>query len=53
VILVNLSDKSFTVNNGDRIAQIIFSKIEIITWQEERSLSASSRGEGGFGHTGN
>ena len=53
VILVNLSNKSFTINNGDRIAQIIFSKVEKITWQEESSLSTSSRGEGGFGHTGN
>jgi dUTP pyrophosphatase len=53
VILVNLSDKSFTVNNGDRIAQIIFSKVEKIKWQEETLLSSSLRGEGGFGHTGN
>ncbi|MEO5500351.1 MAG: dUTP diphosphatase [Ginsengibacter sp.] len=53
VILVNLSGKSFTVNNGDRIAQIIFSKVEKIKWQEESLLSTSSRGEGGFGHTGN
>ena len=53
VILVNLSDNPFTINNGDRIAQIVFSKVEKIKWQEESLLSTSSRGEGGFGHTGN
>ncbi|MFS8082068.1 MAG: dUTP diphosphatase [Ginsengibacter sp.] len=53
VILINLSDKPFTVKNGDRIAQVIFSKVEKIKWQEESLLSKSNRGEGGFGHTGN
>ena len=53
VILVNLSEKPYTINNGDRIAQIVFSKVAKIKWQEEGLLSASSRGDGGFGHTGN
>ncbi len=53
VILVNLSDKPYTINKGDRIAQIVFSKVEKIKWKEEGLLSTSSRGDGGFGHTGN
>ena len=52
VILINLSEKPFTINNGDRIAQIVFSKIEKIEWQEESQLTTSARGDGGFGHTG-
>jgi len=52
VILVNLSDKKFTVNDGERIAQLIVSKHERVTWSEAEQLEESLRSEGGFGHTG-
>ncbi|MBK5246467.1 MAG: dUTP diphosphatase [Peptostreptococcaceae bacterium] len=52
VILINLGKKDFTINNGDRIAQIIIGKYERITWAHEEELSDTERGSGGFGHTG-
>lgn len=52
VILVNLSDKDFVVNDGERIAQMIVSKHERVTWNEAEQLEETLRGEGGFGHTG-
>lgn len=52
VILVNMSDTDFTVNNGDRIAQLVFSKHEIAEFITVDELGATDRGEGGFGHTG-
>jgi dUTP pyrophosphatase len=52
VILVNLSKEAFTINNGERIAQMVVSKHETVQWSETQSLEASERGEGGFGHTG-
>jgi dUTP pyrophosphatase len=52
VILVNLSDVPFTLEPGERIAQIIIARFEHITWNEVESLSVTERGEGGFGHTG-
>lgn len=52
VILVNLSDEEFVVNDGERICQMIISKHERIEWQEVDTLDESDRGEGGFGHTG-
>ena len=53
VILVNLSDGTFTINDGDRIAQIVFSAHETASWIEEIELQATQRGEGGFGSSGN
>lgn len=53
VILVNLSNEPFTVNHGDRIAQISFSKAEIADLVKVDVLDATERAEGGFGHTGN
>lgn len=53
VILINLSDKDFVVNDGERIAQMIVSAHERVTWQEANELQDSMRGAGGFGHTGN
>jgi dUTP pyrophosphatase len=53
VALVNLSNEPFTLNPGERIAQMIVAKFEHIEWQQVDALSQSSRGEGGFGHTGN
>lgn len=52
VILINHSEKSFTVNFGDRIAQIIFSKIEKAVLTPAKKLSKTSRGKGGYGSTG-
>lgn len=52
VILVNLSNETFTVENGDRIAQLVFAKHEQATFVEVDQLSSTSRGEGGFGSTG-
>jgi len=52
VILVNLSDTPFEVNNGDRIAQMIISKYERAEMIRVETLDSSERGSGGFGHTG-
>lgn len=52
VILVNLSDRPFTVNPGERIAQLVMAKYESVTWDEVESLDETARGEGGFGSTG-
>ena len=52
VILVNLSDVPFTLEPGERIAQMIIARFEHISWNEVESLSETIRGEGGFGHTG-
>ncbi len=52
VILVNLSNKAFTVEDGERVAQLVIARHEQIEWQEAESLEDSARGSGGFGHTG-
>jgi dUTP pyrophosphatase len=52
VILVNLSNEAFTVNDGERIAQLIIAKHERIHWKEVTVLSETERGAGGFGSTG-
>lgn len=52
VILVNLSDEDFTIQPGDRIAQMVLSRHEKAEWLPTEELSVSERGEGGFGHTG-
>jgi len=52
VILVNLSNETFVVENGERIAQLIIAKHERAEWTEVQELSETSRGEGGFGSTG-
>lgn len=52
VILVNLSNEDFMVNDGERICQMIINKHETIDWEEVDSLKESIRGSGGFGHTG-
>lgn len=52
VILVNLSKDAFTIQNGERIAQMVIAKHETIQWQKTDQLNTSVRGEGGFGHTG-
>jgi len=52
VIMVNLSDTAYTFNNGDRIAQMIVSAHEKAEWTEVVDLNQTTRGAGGFGHTG-
>lgn len=52
VIIVNLSDKPFTVAHGDRIAQMIIARHEKVRWIQAEKLSDTDRGTGGFGHTG-
>lgn len=52
VILVNLSAEPFTINDGDRIAQMVIARHETITWQPATELSETERGTGGFGHSG-
>ena len=52
VILVNLSSEPFTVEAGERIAQLVLARHEQIEWEEVESLEESERGEGGFGSTG-
>lgn len=52
IILVNLSDEPFTVEAGERIAQMIVARYEQIEWQPVEELGATERGAGGFGSTG-
>jgi dUTP pyrophosphatase len=52
VILVNLSKEPFTVENGERIAQLVIAKHERAIWEEVEELSETERGAGGFGSTG-
>ncbi|MEO6289618.1 MAG: dUTP diphosphatase [Ginsengibacter sp.] len=52
VILINLSKLEFTINHGERIAQIVISKVEKALLRPVVQLQSSIRGEGGFGHTG-
>lgn len=52
VILINLSNESFVVENGERIAQLIIAKHDRAEWNEVEQLSETVRGEGGFGSTG-
>ncbi len=50
--LINWGREPFTINNGDRIAQMIVAKYESVEWEAVDSLDDSVRGSGGFGHTG-
>ena len=52
VILVNLSNAAFVINDGERIAQLIIAKHERVQWKEVEVLSETERGAGGFGSTG-
>lgn len=53
VMLINHGKDDFTVNDGDRITQLVISKFEKVEWEPVLFLDDSERGEGGFGHTGN
>ncbi|MCC3159958.1 dUTP diphosphatase [Hymenobacter sp. 15J16-1T3B] len=52
VLLVNLSNTPFVVQDGERIAQLVFARYQAIEWQEVEVLSETSRGAGGYGSTG-
>lgn len=52
IILVNLSNEPFTLNPGERVAQMVIARYEKAVWKECDSLEESERGEGGFGSTG-
>lgn len=52
VLLVNLSNTPFIINDGERVAQMVIAKHEQITWEPTSSLDETERGAGGFGHTG-
>jgi dUTP pyrophosphatase len=52
VILVNLSNEAFVIENGERIAQMVIAKHERAEWEQVELLSDTARGEGGFGSTG-
>jgi dUTP pyrophosphatase len=52
IIVVNLGDEVITIKNGERICQAVLNKYEVIKFEEVDSLSKTSRGKGGFGHSG-
>ncbi|MBR3564928.1 MAG: dUTP diphosphatase [Paludibacteraceae bacterium] len=52
VILINLSDQAFTIQDGDRICQMVIAKHEQAQWTETNQLNETERGDGGFGHSG-
>lgn len=52
VILINLGDAPCTLKRGDRIAQLVISRVEPVEWEEADTLESSGRGDGGFGSTG-
>ena len=52
VVLINLSAQEHTIQHGDRIAQMVVHKVEKVKWKPVNKISATPRGDGGFGHTG-
>ncbi len=52
VLLINLGNEPFTVSDGERIAQMVVARHEIVIWQAVEDLVETERGAGGFGHTG-
>ncbi len=52
VLLVNLSNEDFVINDGERICQMVIAKHETICWKNVDILEDTKRGDGGFGHTG-
>ncbi len=52
VILINLSNENFTLENGERIAQLVFAKVEQAEWEQVEILTETKRAAGGFGSTG-
>lgn len=52
VILVNLSDQDFVIEDGERVAQMVIARYEQIAWETVEELNDTDRGAGGFGHSG-
>jgi len=52
VILMNLGEAAFTVERGERIAQLVVAPVSRVVWAEVSELGETQRGDGGFGHTG-
>jgi len=52
IIMINLSEEDFVINDGERICQMIIARHETIEWEEADLLNDTERGKGGFGHTG-
>lgn len=52
IILINLSEEPFVINDGERICQMVIARHETIEWEETDKLNDTERGRGGFGHTG-
>lgn len=52
VIVINLSDQPFTINDGDRICQMVITRYSHIEWEQVDNIGETVRGSGGFGHTG-
>jgi dUTP pyrophosphatase len=52
VLLINFSDQVFEINTGDRIAQMIVARYEKVNWDQVEELNETTRGVGGYGHTG-
>jgi dUTP pyrophosphatase len=52
VILVNLSNDDFVINDGERICQMVIASHEQVLWDEVEAINETERGSGGFGHTG-
>jgi dUTP pyrophosphatase len=52
IVLINLSGEPHTIIHGDRISQMVVHKVEKVKWKAAKKISATKRGEGGFGHTG-
>jgi dUTP pyrophosphatase len=52
VLLINFSDQHFEINTGDRIAQMVVARHEKVSWETVEVLNETSRGAGGYGHTG-
>jgi dUTP pyrophosphatase len=52
VLLINHGQEPFTIQNGERIAQMVIAQHATVQWQETQSLSNTERGEGGYGSTG-
>ncbi len=52
VLLINLSDKEYTINDGERIAQMVVAQHTVVEWELAETLHTTARNEGGFGSTG-
>lgn len=51
IILINLGQEPFTIRDGERIAQMVIAKHQVVEWQLVKELNQTARGAGGFGHT--